>query len=74
MELKTKHPFDLKFLIFYSHQSNTQYWKNADKQTLINEIGGMRRMIAKYAQIDIKDVTGFRAPFLQTTGNITFQV
>jgi hypothetical protein len=34
----------------------------------------MRKMISKLADIDIKDVTGFRAPFLQTTGEKTFEV
>jgi hypothetical protein len=34
----------------------------------------MKKMISKFADIDIKDITGFRAPFLQTTGNKTFQV
>jgi hypothetical protein len=61
-------------LKYCSHQSNTQYWKNADKKTLIDEISGMRKMIAKFADVDISDVKGYRAPFLQTTGNTTFQV
>lgn len=57
-----------------THQSNTQYWKNADKKTLIDEISGMRQIVAKFADININDVKGYRAPFLQTTGNSTFQV
>jgi hypothetical protein len=57
-----------------THHSNTQYWKNADKKTLIDEITGLKKMVAKFADININDVKGYRAPFLQTTGNTTFQV
>ena len=40
----------------------------------MNEIVGQRKIISKFAAIPENYIVGYRAPFLQTSGDTTFKV
>lgn len=50
----------------FSHTSSGGRWKE--------ELVGMRSIISNLAQIPLNEITGIRAPFLQTSGTPTFRV
>jgi hypothetical protein len=47
-------------------------WKKMDLDTWRKEMGGVKRIISKLAEIPEEEIIGARAPQLQTAGNITF--
>lgn len=57
-----------------SHLPSTEYWKNANQTIWEEELGGIRKIISKFANIPESDIVGVRAPFLQTAGDVTFGV
>lgn len=59
---------------YKSNKSPNDAWKKMDLDTWRKEMGGMRRLLSKFADIPIEDIQGARAPGLQTAGNITIQV
>ncbi len=61
-------------LFLYRHKSPADYWKVATPETLKAEIVGQRDIIVKFASINETSIKGYRAPFLQTSGEGTFKV
>ncbi|KAI5634284.1 polysaccharide deacetylase domain-containing protein [Phthorimaea operculella] len=57
-----------------SHKTDQQYWRDATYEDMMNEFGGQRRQMAHFANIPIDQIKGVRLPFLQMTGNASFQV
>jgi len=56
-----------------THKSPEDYWKKADDEILMKEIVGQRDIISKFAEIPEEEIKGYRAPFLQTSGDVTFK-
>jgi len=56
-----------------SHSTPAQTWATKTVEEWSQELGGMRQTLAKFANIPIGAVQGERAPFLQTSGDVTFQ-
>ncbi|XP_063834258.1 chitin deacetylase 8-like [Ostrinia nubilalis] len=57
-----------------SHRTPQTYWQEADVEVMRREFGDQRQQIAHFANIPIDTVKGVRMPFLQMTGNATFQM
>nr|AGC92658.1 hypothetical protein [Heliconius erato] len=57
-----------------SHVTNQEYWRNADYDTLMKEFGDQKTQIAHFANIPEEEVKGIRSPFLQMSGNATYQM
>lgn len=55
-----------------THDTYTSYWQNLDVATLIEEFGGERQLVAKFANIPIDDIKGMRVPLLQLSGQYSF--
>ncbi|XP_076326528.1 chitin deacetylase 8-like [Tachypleus tridentatus] len=55
-----------------SHKPYHDYWKNANEERVKDEMTDMRLMLSKYALIEESEITGIRAPFLQTSGDDFF--
>ncbi|XP_017461674.1 PREDICTED: uncharacterized protein LOC108355012, partial [Rhagoletis zephyria] len=47
------------------------YWKTLSYEKWVDEFGGQKKILSKYAAIPLEDVKGARAPNLQTAGNLT---
>jgi hypothetical protein len=47
-------------------------WKKMNLETWKKEMGGVKRIISKLAEIPINEIIGARAPGLQTAANVTF--
>ncbi|XP_022243360.1 uncharacterized protein LOC106460846 [Limulus polyphemus] len=60
------------YLISSSHTPKIDEWKKASVQEWKDEMVDMRKMISKFANIPESEITGTRAPFLQTSGNNYF--
>jgi len=56
-----------------SHSTPAQTWASKTVEEWTDELGGMRQTLAKFANIPIASIQGERAPFLQTSGDVTFQ-
>jgi peptidoglycan/xylan/chitin deacetylase (PgdA/CDA1 family) len=56
-----------------THFSNTDFWKQQDEAYWRSELQGQREIISKFADIPIDEIKGVRLPFLQSSGNATFQ-
>ncbi|XP_066913537.1 chitin deacetylase 8-like [Clytia hemisphaerica] len=54
-----------------SHRTPLNFWRNAKRRELIKEIVGMKKKLEKAG---IKNVVGYRNPFLQTAGDRTFSI
>lgn len=54
-----------------THRTPTTFWASASYEELLHEIVGMKRKLESYG---IKDIVGYRNPFLQTAGDRTFSV
>ncbi|XP_035674685.1 chitin deacetylase 8-like [Branchiostoma floridae] len=52
----------------------SSWWAEANSTEWENEVGGMREILAKWAQIPAENVKGFRAPYLQNGGDTEFEV
>lgn len=50
------------------------YWKTLSYEKWVDEFGGQKKILSKYAAIPLEDVKGARAPNLQTAGNVTIAV
>ncbi|XP_026461246.1 uncharacterized protein LOC113362969 [Ctenocephalides felis] len=57
-----------------SHISSTEYWKNIKVEDLVKEFQGEKDIIAKFAQINKTDIQGLRLPFLQMSGNNSYEM
>ncbi|XP_035219903.1 chitin deacetylase 7-like [Stegodyphus dumicola] len=57
-----------------THESNTELWKTASLERWTDEMAGMRDILSRYALIPSTEIQGHRAPFLQTAGDVTFQM
>lgn len=54
-----------------THRTPTTFWSSASYDQLVEEIVGMKQKLEAFG---IRDVVGFRSPFLQTAGDTTFSV
>ncbi|KAL4716782.1 hypothetical protein ACJJTC_001938 [Scirpophaga incertulas] len=57
-----------------SHRTPQTYWKEATYETVKREFGDQIGQMAHFANIPKDSIKGVRMPFLQMTGNSTFQV
>lgn len=57
-----------------SHLPQTEYWRDASKETIIDEFIGERDLVSHFAQIPKDKISGIRMPFLQLSGNTTYEV
>lgn len=57
-----------------THQTPQTYWAEANFNQMMKEFGDQRTQISHFANIPIEDVKGMRIPFLQMTGNSSFQM
>ncbi|XP_067122448.1 chitin deacetylase 7-like [Centruroides vittatus] len=57
-----------------SHEASTDMWKSANYNRWKKEMVGMRDILSKFALIDSSKIKGHRAPFLQTAGDVTFEM
>nr|AHH02589.1 peritrophic membrane chitin binding protein P42 [Holotrichia parallela] len=48
---------------------SSEYWTNADVNTLVDEFYGQKQIISRFANIPIADVVGARVPNFQNAGN-----
>ncbi|KAK0079896.1 hypothetical protein PV326_008479, partial [Microctonus aethiopoides] len=49
------------------------YWRDINLTTFKAEFDGLRQMIINFAGIPKNEIRGLRLPFLQTSGNVSFQ-
>ncbi|XP_015588162.1 uncharacterized protein LOC107264439 [Cephus cinctus] len=56
-----------------SHSAVYNYWRNIDVKTFSSEFGDMRKIVNYFAKIPSSELRGVRLPFLQTSGNVSFQ-
>lgn len=52
-----------------THRDNLTYWETLSKKGWSEEMGGMKDMMNIYGKMELKDIKGFRAPFLQVGGD-----
>ncbi|CAL8127586.1 unnamed protein product [Orchesella dallaii] len=57
-----------------SHNPLTPYWANLNQSMWRAEVVDQRQQMATLARIPVADVKGFRAPFLQTGGDVMYSV
>ncbi|XP_047539164.1 chitin deacetylase 8-like [Vanessa atalanta] len=57
-----------------SHKADQEYWRDASYERLMREIGDQKRQVAHFANIPINSIHGLRSPFLQMSGNTTYQM
>ncbi|XP_045463450.1 chitin deacetylase 8 [Harmonia axyridis] len=57
-----------------THDPNTTKWQQASVAELTDEFDGQRQIINKFAKIPNSDIHGMRVPFLQLSGNNSFEV
>ena len=48
-----------------SHREPILWWKNATEHDWSQEIMGQREILRKFGNVNVEDIKGFRAPFLQ---------
>ncbi|EDW00680.1 GH21012 [Drosophila grimshawi] len=56
-----------------THGDGTDYWRVADVETIEREFGQQLKMLERFAKVNPKSVQGMRLPFLQISGNNTFE-
>ncbi|XP_030388321.1 uncharacterized protein LOC115634611 [Scaptodrosophila lebanonensis] len=56
-----------------THGDGTDYWREANVSTIEQEFGDQLTILEAFAKVDPKSVHGMRLPFLQISGNNTFQ-
>ena len=52
-----------------THDNDEKYWQNGTQDTWQSEMGGMRDLLAKWANIPKDQIYGSRAPLLKLGGN-----
>ncbi|XP_014365314.2 chitin deacetylase 8 [Papilio machaon] len=57
-----------------SHQTPQSYWAEATYENMMKEFGDQKRQMSHFANIPSDAIQGIRIPFLQMTGNASFQV
>lgn len=57
-----------------THSGPTDYWKNASVELLLKEFGGEIEMLNKFANVPKNALKGVRIPFLQLSGNNSFEM
>lgn len=57
-----------------SHQTPQTYWFEATKDDMKREFGDQKIQIAHFANIPYESIKGLRIPFLQMTGNASFEI
>ncbi|KAJ3661997.1 hypothetical protein Zmor_006366 [Zophobas morio] len=57
-----------------THEALTDYWKEISLDDLKKEFGGEKTLIAKFANIPEEAIKGMRLPFLQLSGDNSFEV
>ncbi|XP_064074726.1 chitin deacetylase 8-like [Vanessa tameamea] len=57
-----------------THKTDTQYWREASYETMMREFGDQKTQMAHFANIPISAIHGLRSPFLQMSGNSTYQM
>jgi len=55
-----------------THSEDLGYWQNGTEDVWAGEMGDMRRMLARWANIPLGEIYGSRAPFLKLGGNRQF--
>lgn len=55
-----------------THRTPTTFWKQASYNQLQYEIVEQRSIIAENAGVPVRNITGWRSPFLQPSGDIQF--
>lgn len=53
-----------------THDTMTSYWQALEVEQLVQEFGGERELVAKFANIPIEDIKGMRVPLLQLSGSL----
>ncbi|XP_011184262.1 chitin deacetylase 7 [Zeugodacus cucurbitae] len=56
-----------------THGTGTDYWRDADVERLMAEFGEQIEMLVKFAKVNRKHIRGMRLPFLQISGNNTYE-
>ncbi|XP_039957672.1 chitin deacetylase 7 [Bactrocera neohumeralis] len=56
-----------------THGSGTDYWREADVERLMAEFGQQIDMLVEFAKVNRKHIRGVRLPFLQISGNNTYE-
>ncbi|XP_072946466.1 chitin deacetylase 8-like [Epargyreus clarus] len=57
-----------------THQTPQSYWAGATYETMMREFGHQRWQMSYFANIPINTIRGMRIPYLQMSGNSSFQV
>ncbi|GIY22966.1 nodB homology domain-containing protein [Caerostris extrusa] len=57
-----------------THESSTEMWKTASLNRWKDEMTGMRQILSKFGLIPSSEILGHRAPFLQSSGDSTFEM
>ena len=55
-----------------THEEELSYWQNGTEDVWAGEMGDMRRMLSRWANIPLAEIYGSRAPFLKLGGNRQF--
>lgn len=58
---------------FFRHSLVDNYWRDINISTLESEFGDMRDIATNFAMIPSEDIQGVRLPFLQVSGNVSFE-
>ncbi|XP_040580790.1 chitin deacetylase 7 [Lepeophtheirus salmonis] len=56
-----------------SHYDNTSYWVSLNESEWRDEMIGMKEMMHLYGNMNMADIKGTRAPFLQIGGDVQFR-
>lgn len=59
--------------IAFRHSPIDTYWENISLSTFESEFGDMREIATNFAKIPRDDIQGMRLPFLQVSGNVSFE-
>lgn len=57
-----------------THNVSTDYWKNITVNSLSQEFAGERSLISNFASIPVDAMQGIRLPFLQMSGDNSFEM
>ncbi|XP_075986206.1 chitin deacetylase 8-like [Anticarsia gemmatalis] len=57
-----------------SHQTPQSYWAEASYEDMVKEFADQKRQMAHFGNIHVDTIKGIRIPFLQMTGNASFQM
>ena len=49
------------------------WWATATEEEQEQEIGGMREILRKWGNVQVEDIMGYRAPYIQVGGNTEFR-